>query len=157
MNKIRRLVKEDGSVVEEKREIINLVTDFYKNLFQSQAGHRYEELLHQVPSLVTIAMNEILLAEYSNEKIKKALNGMGDLKALGSDGMSSLFYKKLWGITGDDVVREVKSLLNGGAMPEGWNETIVVLIPKVPNPEKLKDLRPISLCNVVYKIASKVV
>ena len=33
---------------------------------------------------------------------------------------------------------------------------MVVLVPKVSNPERLKDLRPISLCNVVYKIASKV-
>lgn len=52
---------------------------------------------------------------------------------------------------------EVKSLFNGGDMPEGWNEIVVVLIPKVPNPEKLKDLRPISLCSVIYKIASKVI
>ena len=59
-------------------------------------------------------------------------------------------------MVGKDVVREVTALLNGVVMPEGWNDTVVVLIPKVRNPEKLKDLRPISLCNVVYKIASKV-
>lgn len=57
---------------------------------------------------------------------------------------------------GADITREVRNLLNGGDMPSGWNETVVVLIPKVQVPEKLKDLRPISLCNVVYKIASKV-
>ena len=60
------------------------------------------------------------------------------------------------GILGADITKEVKNLLMGGAMPEGWNDTMVVLIPKVPSPEWLKDLRPISLCNVVYKIASKV-
>jgi hypothetical protein len=36
---------------------------------------------------------------------------------------------------GKDVTREVRSLLQGGEMPKGWNETVVVLIPKVPNPE----------------------
>ena len=59
-------------------------------------------------------------------------------------------------MVGEDVLKEVKGFLNGGDMPAGWNETVVVLIPKVQNPERLKDLRPISLCNVVYKIASKV-
>jgi hypothetical protein len=60
------------------------------------------------------------------------------------------------GYCGGDVTREVLHFLNGGGMPNNWNDTIVVLIPKTQNLEKLKDLRPISLCNVVYKIASKV-
>jgi hypothetical protein len=114
LNKIRRLVKDDGSVVEEVGEIHNMVTNFYKSRFQSHAGNHYDELLSQVPRRVTDDMNEALLPEYNTEKIKAALDDMGDLKASGPDGMPALFYKKFWNITGNDVVSEVKSLLNGG-------------------------------------------
>ena len=155
-NRINKLLKEDGVVVEDEREIHGLVTNFYKNLFSSCAGTQFDELLAKVQPKVTAMMNQFLLTEITNEDVKLALDGMGDLKALGMDGMPALFYKQFRDIVGRDVTREVKNLLQGGEMKKGWNETIVALIPKVPNPEQLKDLRPISLCNVIYKMASKV-
>jgi hypothetical protein len=101
-------------------------------------------------------MNEFLLAEYTEKEIKRALDDIGDLKAPGADGMPAICYKKFWGTVGDTVVKEVLHVLRGGSIPR-WNKTIVVLIPEVENPDHLKDLCPISLCNVVYKLISKVI
>jgi len=69
--------------------------------------------------------------------------------------MPSIFYKSFWDVVGTKITQEVLGFLNG-PMPDGWNETNIVLIPKVNKPKRIKDLRPISLCNVVYKIISKV-
>jgi hypothetical protein len=50
------------------------------------------------------------------------------VNALGSDGMPSIFYKKLWSLVGERV-KQVHATLNGGPM-YSWNDTIIVLIPK---------------------------
>jgi len=56
----------------------------------------------------------------------------------------------------EKVTAAVLGFLNGGEMPEVINRTILVLIPKVANPQEISQFRPISLCNVIYKICSKV-
>lgn len=134
----------------------NLVTNFYNDLFHSCAGTRYAKLMAQVHPKVSQEMNLLLMKDFTDEEIKQALDSMGDLKAPGADGMPALFYNQFWDIVGADVVKEVRNFLTGGDILEGWNDTVVVLIPKLPHPERLKDLRPISLCNVIYKIVSKV-
>ena len=51
----------------------------------------------------------------------------------------------------------ILSSLNSGAILKSINHTFITLIPKVNNLEKVFDFRPISLCNVIYKIVSKVI
>lgn len=46
--------------------------------------------------------------------------------------------------------------MEAGNLPMNLNDTHVELIPKCENPKAMKDLRPISLCNVIYKIFAKV-
>lgn len=46
--------------------------------------------------------------------------------------------------------------LRVGSFPTDLNETPLVLIPKKENVESMGDLRPIALCNVLYKILAKV-
>ena len=57
---------------------------------------------------------------------------------------------------GETITMAVLDFLNSGNMVPDINHTNIVLIPKVKNPEKMSDFRPISLCNVIYKIISKV-
>lgn len=104
-NKIRKLVKDDGSVVTEEQEMLQLLTDYYQNLFHSSAGGRYDELLQHVTPRVTEEMNSALCKEFSDLEIKSALDGIGDLKAPGVDGMPALFYKQYWHIVGEDIIQ----------------------------------------------------
>lgn len=70
--------------------------------------------------------------------------------------LSPVSIKKIWSVLGNDVVATCISWLEAGVFPDGLNCTNVCLIPKVAEPKSMKDLRPISLCNVVYKLISKV-
>jgi hypothetical protein len=101
-------------------------------------------------------MNNLLIVEYTTDEIKQAFEAIGDLKAPGPDRMPAIFFKKYWDIVGEQLIKKVRAVLEGGRMPQGWNDTIISLISKVEKPQKVTDLRPISLCNVVYKVVSKV-
>ena len=81
---------------------------------------------------------------------------MGPTKAPGPGSMSALFYQIFWHIVGNDVITAVLDFLNNGNMQSEINFTHIVLIPEVNSPERMSDYRPISLCNVIYEVISKV-
>ncbi|MDV3166697.1 MAG: reverse transcriptase family protein, partial ['Waltheria sp.' little leaf phytoplasma] len=96
-----------------------------------------------------------LTAPFVMEEIKMALDGMHPAKSPGPDGMNACFFQKYWGIVQHGVVDAALKVLNEGADIGVLNETFIALIPKVEKPEVMTQLRPISLCNIVYKLVAK--
>lgn len=77
-------------------------------------------------------------------------------KSPGPDGFIPTFFQRLWKLIGTDVYECCVRWLNDMDFSSTPNDTNVVLIPKCKCPQTMKDPCPISLCNVLYKILSKV-
>ena len=100
-------------------------------------------------------MNSSLIKEFHAGEVHKALKQMYALKAPGPDGMPPIFFQNFWPIVGSLVSKTVLDFLNHGITPPKFNETHIVLVPKTKSPKNVTEYRHISLCNVIYKLASK--
>ena len=101
-------------------------------------------------------MNRQLLVEFTEGEVKLALDQMAPLRAPSLDGMPPFFYQHYWDLVGKEITTFVLSFLNLATLPEHLNHTCITLIPKIKNPEHVSEFHPISICNVWYKIFSKV-
>ena len=101
-------------------------------------------------------MNNNLSCIFTKDEVVKALQQIHPAIASGPDGMSAIFYHKYWNIVGPNVLNMVLNVLNSNLSMFEINKTNISLIPKTNHPTKMTKFRPISLCNVVYKLISKV-
>lgn len=127
-----------------------------RNLFTRQEVLDPGPILDHVAEKVTTEINEALMQPYTAEEVRRAVFSMGPNKAPGPDGLTAGFYQFHSEVLGSGVTNAVLEFLNGGTLPDSVNNTTIVLIPKVKHPQEMKQFRPISLCNVIYKVCSKV-
>ena len=155
-NFIVGLEDEFGVWTEDEDQMGRLASTYFDTMFTSSNPTGFDEILNGLVPTVTEEMNNSLKKPYTAEEVLKALHHMAPLTAPGPDGMSPIFYKSFWHIVGIDVTEVVLTALNFGTIPDSINSTFIALIPKIKDPKKVSDFRPISLCNVVYKLIAKV-
>ena len=93
----------------------------------------------------------------SEVEIKAALWSLKPFKALSPDGLHAGFFQKFWHAVGNSVIEEVQKIFADRRVPKSLNCTHIALIPKIQGPKILGNYRPISLCNTVYKVITKII
>lgn len=98
---------------------------------------------------------EMLNLPFTLFDIDAMIKSLASLKAPGPDGFQALFFQKNWELVKESVYKTTILVLEGKGILEHLNETHIVLISKVDNPEGPAQFRPIGQCNVSYKIITK--
>ncbi|GLT77195.1 hypothetical protein SLA2020_488040 [Shorea laevis] len=137
-------------------DISRAFVQYFQNILSSASPDGIEECTAAVPQSVSLSMNAQLMCDFRPKEVDVALSQMHPTKSPGPDGYAACFYQNHWPLVGDSVRAAVLNFLNTGCMEAELNTTYIALIPKVSPSTKVTEFRPISLCNVLYKLIAKV-
>ncbi|XP_060959153.1 uncharacterized protein LOC133030431 [Cannabis sativa] len=156
-NKIHQLHTTNGGMVSDEEGIIREIESHFDQLFTSSSPtvSDMNTALEGISRSLSDSDKSLLSEGFSLDEIEKAFFQLPLDKAPGPDGFNSHFYKANWHVVRNDVLEAASSFLNGNASVAPLNNTLITLIPKVHQPKCISAFRPISLCNIIYKIISK--
>lgn len=134
---------------------------FYED-FLTHQPHRLDILsMEQLKELMRFRCSETdklqLTKEVTDEDVSKVLFDMPTNKSPGPDGYTCEFFKASWSVVEQDFTKAIQSFFIKGFLPKGLNTTIIALIPETDSSRQMKDYRPISCCNLIYKVISKII
>ncbi|XP_013625016.1 PREDICTED: uncharacterized protein LOC106331249 [Brassica oleracea var. oleracea] len=137
-NRLSVIEDKDGLPHYEEEQIANIISSFYADLFKSSEYLGNQILFHK---------REITEATFSI---------IGE-KAPGPDGFSASFFPANWEVVGPAVISEIQAFFSTGFLAPSINKTHVRLIPKFLGAKTVEEYMPIALCNIYYKIISKLI
>ena len=157
---IPKIVESDGTVIKNQKEILEKTKSFYQSLYGSREDSitniDLENELH-FPNIPKLSQEEssAMEGEITLEEAGNTLKNMKSNRSPGSDGFTCEFFKTFWKQIGAFVVRSINYAYQEGHLSVTQKQGIITCLPKGDKPRHfLKNWRPISLLNTVYKIAS---
>nr|XP_027071629.1 uncharacterized protein LOC113696407 [Coffea arabica] len=153
---IHRIKSSTGDWLESADAIESEAESFFKRLFTAESPSASFNALDVIPKLLTDQDNDMLDEIPSKEEVKSVIFAMDGGSAAGPDGFLGRFFTCAWDIVAEDVHAAVVSFFCGEVLPRSISSTSIVLVPKVQSPQDFTQFRPISLCNFINKVISKV-
>jgi hypothetical protein len=146
-------IKDESDVMQHMPEkISDTFVSYFRSIFASSNANTGRPFINsQLPQ----DSNDYTYTVPDEEEVIETLKDMKRNASPGPDGFNVEFYIATWDWIGKDVMQLVRNFFQTGVMPAHINDTHIALIPKKLVPLVPADYRPISLCNVIYKIIAK--
>jgi len=97
----------------------------------------------------------ILTSSFHKDEVKAAIWDCDGYKSPGLDGILLGFFKDFLPELKSDIMQFVSEFHRNSRLSKGINSTFIALIPKIDNPQRLHDFRPIALVSCLYKILAQ--
>jgi hypothetical protein len=162
---------EEGQPFRDEKSRDKHICDFYQKIYTPHIGNTpldnncIETFLGQEISNHPIVRNSKLNEEEMQfydrpltiQELDNALNKLNVKSAGGLDGIPTQFIKKFWLFLRQPLLKYAHHAFGTGTLSQSFNSAGIKLIPKKGDLTKIKNWRPISLLNVIFKIISKAI
>ncbi|KAH1107463.1 hypothetical protein J1N35_011231 [Gossypium stocksii] len=155
-NKITALRNADGEWTFNSEALKTEAVIFFQQLYGENPSSSRPLPSNHFPRL-NLEYVKSLRKGITNEEIKTALFDMAPFKTPSSDCFQAAFFQNQWDNIRGTICEWAKKVFEGGTIDPKFNNTLIVLIPKVPNLENFSQFRPIRLCSVLYKLVMKII
>ena len=141
-------------VYEQHQDISEVAINFYKGLMRTAKAVEPIPDNLSVPTLSQLQC-ALMIRPFSSADVFNTINSMAKHRCPGPDGLTVEFFTCSWDILGHDVSKAVLSFFELNTLPRIVNSAALTLIPKSANASSISHYRPISCCNVLYKVITK--
>ena len=157
---IRYLFDDTGQVLQDDEQILEHCRIFYDNLYSTwDTSFRISNFTRIAPeNRLNTADIETLEKEITFEEVTDALLHMKEKASPGFDGLTVSFYHSFWDLVGNFVFDSIKHAETQKSFTKDQHRGVIKMLPKKnKSPNRVVNLRPITLLNVDYKLVTKVV
>lgn len=150
----------DGSIAKDYEDIAQEVVRNFESLMNGKCQSVQEarnRILDSIPSIITERHNKELFKPIDLDELRKVTFQLNTDKTLGPGGFLAAFFQHFWDIIAQDLHLALEESRKRMTMLGAINHTFLALVLKKKNPKQMGDFRPISLCNSVYKIVTKII
>ena len=158
-NRITCLLDGQGNWVHNEADVTVLIREGFIDLFNTNAMSSPRKV-GDFPFWnchISTKDRTRLAADLTFMEVKEGLFSLKPLKAPGPDGLHAGFFQSYWHIVSNAFFEEVSKIFLTGIIPPHLNETLITLMPKCQGADCLGAFRPISLCNTIYKVVTKII